>query len=130
MEKDGKSCLSDGKDGKIVVAPKTWFRPANGMRSTRSLVEIHNTHPSDVFYGKCLYLVYKWEVTELVHLFVGLGIEQEGHVTGHSLHGRHGLEAVRVFVGAEVQSAHKKFLRFVLHLLHTKYRRTGVSSQA
>ena len=27
---------------KVVLAPESLFRPANGVRSTRSLVEIHN----------------------------------------------------------------------------------------
>ena len=30
---------------KVVLASKNWFWPANGVRSTRSLVEIHNTYP-------------------------------------------------------------------------------------
>ena len=33
------------KDGKLVLTPKKWFWPANGMRSTCSLVKIHNINP-------------------------------------------------------------------------------------
>ena len=37
---------------KTVLAFKNWFQPANGMQSTRSLVEIHNSQY--LFSNQCL----------------------------------------------------------------------------
>ena len=42
---------------KPVLAPKILFRPANGMRSTRLLVKIHNTNS---------YISMKWEIITIV----------------------------------------------------------------
>ena len=40
---------------KVVLVSKNWIQPVNGMRSTRSLVEIHNNQYHNNHYGAGLH---------------------------------------------------------------------------
>ena len=47
---------------KVVLASESLFRPANGVRSTRSLVEIHNSYWFKIFFQMTVFVMF-WMVT-------------------------------------------------------------------
>ena len=68
---------------KVVSASKNWFWPANGVRSTRSLVKIHNIGPNLQFshYTKLGYTVSFLTSTNIAENIASLGhLYVNGHI--------------------------------------------------
>ena len=57
------------KDIKLVLASKNWFRPANSVQSTRSLVEIHNSILSFYNFKQSIYQ-WSWPNISVLLLIV------------------------------------------------------------